>query len=409
MVIERYLDDLDDALWVGLARRDRILGEVRGHLEEAAGALQAVGEGREDAERRAVAEFGSPESIAARFGSQGATAPARAAVAVSNFLFVARSYFSVRSNRRWAGQQFAIWAPVYGCMGLIWVRVLAYPGGALAVWDLAARTLLCGVIAGACVVFALVWKGLMSMPPPGYGRRWLKLEPAARERVLWAARAGEGLSDPREARFAAELTSRVRSFRQPDWLFVLVPGAWASQAVAGLAAGFAWLVVPAILSVALPAWGFSHARRRSGALDRAEGELVLFQAVDDALEQAGHERVPPEWIDRQALHACGSPRNPACGSPRNPAAAFYLLSPRDLVGLPIGLAADHENVFLRVPGGPSGTFQHTQPDQLHELRERLALAIVESWRQHQDALCWSSPDTMLRVVLGGFGSPVFDA
>lgn len=58
--ITAYLAELSAHLEAGLARRQRILDEVRGHLEDAVDAGTPVAE--------ALAAFGPPEEVAARFG-----------------------------------------------------------------------------------------------------------------------------------------------------------------------------------------------------------------------------------------------------------------------------------------------------------------------------------------------------
>jgi len=60
-----YLDDLGRLLRRGTRRR--VLSEVRGHLLDAADACRARGAAPLDAERRAVARFGTPAEVARAF------------------------------------------------------------------------------------------------------------------------------------------------------------------------------------------------------------------------------------------------------------------------------------------------------------------------------------------------------
>jgi hypothetical protein len=64
-VIDSYLADLRRALRLRLLLRRRLLAEVEGHLRESAEELRRSGRPAEDAEREAVARFGSPEGVAA--------------------------------------------------------------------------------------------------------------------------------------------------------------------------------------------------------------------------------------------------------------------------------------------------------------------------------------------------------
>jgi hypothetical protein len=64
-VIDSFLADLRRALRSRLLLRRRLLAEVEGHLRESAEELRRSGRPAEDAEREAVARFGSPEGVAA--------------------------------------------------------------------------------------------------------------------------------------------------------------------------------------------------------------------------------------------------------------------------------------------------------------------------------------------------------
>jgi hypothetical protein len=65
--IEAYVAALAEALHVGRRQRRRILDEVEGHLEEAAAYERAHGAAAPEAERKAVARFGSVRVIAREF------------------------------------------------------------------------------------------------------------------------------------------------------------------------------------------------------------------------------------------------------------------------------------------------------------------------------------------------------
>jgi hypothetical protein len=63
--VDRYLDDLFDRLAGTGAAGRRIIAEAEDHLQAAADRGEASGLSRVDAERRAVAAFGTPDAIAA--------------------------------------------------------------------------------------------------------------------------------------------------------------------------------------------------------------------------------------------------------------------------------------------------------------------------------------------------------
>ena len=56
--IDCYITQLGQRLHLPAAERDQVLAEVRGHLEERAGALHETGISQEQAERQAVLAFG---------------------------------------------------------------------------------------------------------------------------------------------------------------------------------------------------------------------------------------------------------------------------------------------------------------------------------------------------------------
>ena len=74
--IERYLDDLQTRLWLPPSDIRRVVAETEDHLREAVGRHVSAGLAVEDAERRAITDFGTPRAVAARFAAEvGRTAP----------------------------------------------------------------------------------------------------------------------------------------------------------------------------------------------------------------------------------------------------------------------------------------------------------------------------------------------
>jgi hypothetical protein len=81
-LIAAYLDDLARDLRVGRvgpALLDRILGETEAHLLDRAGRYRERGALPDEAERRAIARFGSARTIARQFAADRATGAARTA------------------------------------------------------------------------------------------------------------------------------------------------------------------------------------------------------------------------------------------------------------------------------------------------------------------------------------------
>lgn len=62
--IDSYLAELRRTLRFRLLLRERLLAEAESHLHESAAALRRAGRAPDDAEREAVARFGSPEALA---------------------------------------------------------------------------------------------------------------------------------------------------------------------------------------------------------------------------------------------------------------------------------------------------------------------------------------------------------
>ncbi len=68
--IDRYLDRLFRELTLDAAHMLRVLTEAEDHLRESARNLETTGLSHEDAEKAAVARFGSPRTVARRFASE---------------------------------------------------------------------------------------------------------------------------------------------------------------------------------------------------------------------------------------------------------------------------------------------------------------------------------------------------
>ena len=76
--VEAYLDRLFDLLSGTGARGRRVLIEAQAHLEEAVERGMGAGQSRDEAERSAIARFGSPEEIARAHADAGSLAPTAA-------------------------------------------------------------------------------------------------------------------------------------------------------------------------------------------------------------------------------------------------------------------------------------------------------------------------------------------
>ena len=66
-MIDEYIDQLADALTVAPRRARRILLEAEDHLQQSVEDQVAAGASRQDAEQRAIEQFGSARMVAARF------------------------------------------------------------------------------------------------------------------------------------------------------------------------------------------------------------------------------------------------------------------------------------------------------------------------------------------------------
>jgi hypothetical protein len=85
--IQAYLEALDDLLCVRLARRERILTEAHAHLREEAAAQRRSGTSQDEAKRRAIAAFGTPEDVAASH-AEGDRALGRLVMLVSDLFYL---------------------------------------------------------------------------------------------------------------------------------------------------------------------------------------------------------------------------------------------------------------------------------------------------------------------------------
>jgi len=89
MTISDYMGDLERELRRRRAPRARLLRETEDHLHDLSAELAADGLGHEQAEARAVTQFGAAATIAARFAEATASTAAHRAVTVTVAAFVA--------------------------------------------------------------------------------------------------------------------------------------------------------------------------------------------------------------------------------------------------------------------------------------------------------------------------------
>ncbi len=101
-LIDRYLADVESYLRVDRARRERVLGEIEGHLHDAVEAHIAQGARPQEAMRRAVDELGAPQDVAVQFSPM--PTPAR----------------SVRGWRRWTPIVLPIFVLAAGVASSLW-------------------------------------------------------------------------------------------------------------------------------------------------------------------------------------------------------------------------------------------------------------------------------------------------
>ena len=110
--IASYLVAFEAALRVGLARREQIVAEVDDHLHQAAAEATAKGMKLSEAERQAIARFGSPEEAAARFGRDFL------AVLHGRLFTVAACFDRWRPDHPWAGT-LVLFSPLLIAYGVV--------------------------------------------------------------------------------------------------------------------------------------------------------------------------------------------------------------------------------------------------------------------------------------------------
>ncbi len=261
--IEQYLADLDDELRVRRWRRERILAEVRDHLEEGARETREEEQtSQAEAEQRAVAALGSPGQVARGFAAEAENALNRTAVAVSDFSY------RVARNRQ------AVTPAVGMSMGLVVLGILGEDPDSFMYMSLCSFW-------GMAV--AVGFRALVPAPRPGYVRRWRKLDLGARRQIAGALRGGKAPSQPPASDVAVEVKQRVRNVRRYLWLGVLFgvsplallivyaavadgePLRWATVLVLGL-----WVACPAMI------WRDWRSARR-----QVESELAALEVVEE--------------------------------------------------------------------------------------------------------------------------------
>ncbi len=362
--IEQYLTDLDDELRVGLWRRERILAEVRSHLEQTA----AETEERDrvspaEAERCAVAAFGSPEQVAAGFDTKARSALAGSAAALSDLSYrVARNPQALRD---FAG------AVVAGALSWAFFALVIGVG-----WGAAT-----GAFGGSMSTGFKALRALKPAPRPGYVRRWRKLDQSARSQVAAALRSGSAPSEPIAADLAVEVRQRVRGLRNYLAVFfavfvaVLLATAYVIDAAArGKPSAAAVAIVLAVAAVAYACWDWPSARRQ------VETELAALEAVEEVTGEALREgsarleerplgpldpcadRCEPKGRDRTRLRFELAPENPK-------ACAVSLMTSRRALELWLGPDRFRHKIKRR------------HGDHLHELHLCLAAVVAGRYRE----------------------------
>lgn len=215
-LFDAYLADLDDALEVWPARRQRILAEARDHLEDAADAQQARGASRDGAEHEAVAALGAPEALAGSLAT-GYPPPRLAA---------------------------ARWVAELGVTGAVWLSYAAVLGAELSPWALAWALMLQAPL--YAIFHECLCRSLESTTS------WGELEDAGRGRVIRALRARGSVARPKEAELVLEEATRRRRL---IW--------WAAVLIAPVVLLFVVVVVGSLLS---PGSLVSHPYGLSGAV-----------------------------------------------------------------------------------------------------------------------------------------------
>ncbi len=344
--IGEYLDELDDALNVGLARRERILTEAHAHLEEAASAHEDAGASRAQAERLALSAFGSPHEVAR--ASDAASRLRRAVEVLADLCY----RVGVRNRRE-----------ALGSLAVVTVTgvVCAVDAGWWLAWPLASMGL---------VLLHLVMAGpkALSAPRPGYARRWLKLERSARTRVLGALNEGRRVTESEDVEFAAEVAHRLRWLTAARWVWALSASHAEGVAVfymirgsAGAAAFFGFLGVL-----------FLVAAMRSSPRQRAEDELRLLDVVDQVVREAGARARLEEGRGRDGTY------------PDPDGAVTFWLVPVAEDATAVELAADGKVIALRVGWY---TQKLRGPNRLRELRLCLAAVVTgRYWEAGREVL-----------------------
>ena len=139
--INEYLAAFNEALEVGLRSRRRIFWEVTEHLRQAAGEQVRRGANAQEAQQRAIALFGSPEEVAARFET-GVFGRLDRRLALS-----ARWLYRFTTERS-AGAIFAVIA-----LGLVLAAAVAVIGAIFGRDSLAAAAVFFGVGAGIAQIY----------------------------------------------------------------------------------------------------------------------------------------------------------------------------------------------------------------------------------------------------------------
>ncbi|HZU72664.1 MAG TPA: permease prefix domain 1-containing protein, partial [Acidimicrobiales bacterium] len=131
--IASYLRDLDAHLHVGTETRLRLLEEVREHLEQDVGRLEAEGLSPEEALEAAIARFGTPHEVAARVRPEVAGLGTDAADGLGGRLERAleraplRTYLSIAAVILAANVAIGAWAAHHYHLHHLRTRALAWP------------------------------------------------------------------------------------------------------------------------------------------------------------------------------------------------------------------------------------------------------------------------------------------
>lgn len=161
-MIDRYIEDVDSYLHLDRAHRQRVLGEIEGHLHDAVESHIAEGIQPQEAIRRAIAAVGPPQDVAMQF--LPTPVPAR----------------SVRGWRRWTpivlpAVLLAV-ALVFCVLNLLLLRHGATYGVQIVLWHSFRYTAVVGALTGA--TYAAIQRG-------DRGRTW--------RRAAWAFAALTGV------------------------------------------------------------------------------------------------------------------------------------------------------------------------------------------------------------------------